>query len=236
MNSANVTRCVYCTVRTVVYLNPQRVNVSSTWSPTHYFTQLQSALHCPEEVQVDAGAASAAAAVQTAAARLHAALPHCHYAGPPHDPLARYHGLRHSVDTAIRSHTCNSEDETLPGLRCKSFNKMRMKMLARLDTAKHRAGTRGLEMRGQPSDSPRDWIACACNVGSLMYGRMCFTEPGMPEVLYMCAVVNKGNLVSALKMHVCMYVCIAVKDQDAGHDVAFRLWLQQPDSVLHPLK
>jgi hypothetical protein len=97
-----VTGCVYCAVRTVVYLSPQRVSVRSTWSPTHYFTQLQSALHCPEELQVDARAASAAAAVQPPTARLHAALPHCHNAGPPHDPLAHYYGLRHSVDTATR--------------------------------------------------------------------------------------------------------------------------------------
>jgi hypothetical protein len=146
INSVNVRGCVYCAVRTVAYLSPQRVSVRSTWSPTHYFTQLQSALHCPEELQVDAGAASAAAAVQPPTARLHAAVPHCHYTGPPHDPLAHYYGLRHSVGTAIRYHTCNNEDENLPGRRSKSFNKMRTKVLATLDTAKHRASIRGLEM------------------------------------------------------------------------------------------
>ena len=109
MNSVKVTGFVYCAVRTVAYLSPQRVAVRSTRSPTHYFTQLQSALQCPEELQVDAGAASAAAAVEPATARLHAALPHCHYAGPPHDPLAHYYGLRHSVGPATRRHTCNSE-------------------------------------------------------------------------------------------------------------------------------
>ena len=141
-----VTGCVYCAVRTLVYLSPQKDSARSTWSPTHHFTQLQSALHCPEELQVDAGAASAAAAVQPPTARLHAALPHCHYAGPPHDPLAHYYWLRHSVDTATRSHSCNSEDENLPGRRSKSCNKMRTKVLATVDTAKHRAGIRGIEI------------------------------------------------------------------------------------------
>jgi len=142
----NVKGCVYCAVRIVVYLSPQRVSVRSIRSPTHYFTQLQSTLHCPEELQVDAGAASAAAAMEPPTARLHAALPYCHYAGPPHDPLAHYYGLRHPFGPATRRHTCNSEDKNLPGRMFKSFNKMRMNVLATMDTAKHRAGTRGLEM------------------------------------------------------------------------------------------
>lgn len=73
------------------------IDFRSTWTATHHFAHLQSALHSPEELQVDAGAASTTATVEPPSARLHAALPHCHYAGTPDNPLAHDDGMRHSV-------------------------------------------------------------------------------------------------------------------------------------------
>ena len=108
-----------------------------------------------------------------------------------------------SVDTPTRSHTCNNEDENLPGRMSKSCEKMRMKVLATLDTAKHRAAIRGLEMGVNLNDSPRDWTACACHVGLLVYGRMCLQSLECQRSMYICTVVNTANLVSAVKVHVC---------------------------------